>query len=148
MIRRKNTTVLPKEQITILSRQDREKQLLLDQLKRTPIIQIACEKVGVARATYYRWRQGDKQFCQAADEALQEGVLLVNDMAESQLLSAMRDGNFAAVTYWLKHHHPSYKTKVEMNAFIEHRNAPLTSEQKTMVRQALKLAGIGKKLKT
>ncbi|PIR51714.1 hypothetical protein COU77_04305 [Candidatus Peregrinibacteria bacterium CG10_big_fil_rev_8_21_14_0_10_49_16] len=133
---------LPKEQITIKVRQRREKELLLEQMKRTPIIQIACEKIGVSRASYYRWRQADREFCKAADAALQEGVLLVNDMAESQLLSAMRDGNLGAVTYWLKHHHPSYKTKVEMNAFIEHRNAPLTPEQKAMVKRALKLGGL------
>jgi len=72
-----------KEQITILSRQDREKQILLEQLKRTPIVEFACQKVGIARATYYRWRQDDERFRKDADTALQEGVLLVNDMAES-----------------------------------------------------------------
>jgi predicted DNA binding protein len=138
----KITLPLPKEQITIKARQHREKELLLEQLKKTPIIQIACEKVGVSRSTYYRWRQADKEFCEAADDAQQEGVLLVNDMAESQLLSAMRDGNLGAVMYWLKHHHPSYTTKVEMKALVEHRNTPLTPEQKEMVKKALKLGGI------
>lgn len=142
MIRRRNSTVLPKEQITILSRQDREKQLLLDQLKKTPIVEFACQKVGVARATYYRWRQADREFCQAADGALQEGVLLVNDMMESQLLTAARDGNLGAVMYWLKHHHPSYKTKIEMNAIVEHHDTPLSPEQKAMLKRALQLGSL------
>ncbi len=132
----------PKEQITIITRQDREKQLLLDQLKKTPIVEFACQKVGIARATYYRWRQVDKKFCQAADAALQEGVLLVNDMMESQLLSAARDGNLGAVMYWLKHNHPSYKTRVEMNAIVEHRDTPLTPELKARVKRALQLGGL------
>lgn len=36
--------------------------------------------------TYYRWREEDPEFTKQADLALAEGVALVNDMAESQLL--------------------------------------------------------------
>lgn len=142
MIRRKNASIVPVEQVTVLQRQEREKKLMLEQLRKTPIVQIACEKMGIARWTYYRWRKEDPEFRRVSDEALQEGTALVNDMAESQLLASLRDGNFAAVTFWLKHHHPSYSTKLEMKAIVEHRDAPLTPEQETQIRRALKMAGI------
>ena len=44
---------------TIEKRQSKNKEQLLEILKKTPIVQIACEKAGVGRATYYRWRKDD-----------------------------------------------------------------------------------------
>lgn len=90
-------------------RQAKNKELLLEELKKRPIVQYACEKLGIGRATYYRWRTEDPQFAEKADQALREGSLLVNDMAESQLMSAIRDKNLTAIIFWLKNHHPSYK---------------------------------------
>ena len=125
-----------------MQRLEREKKLMLEQLRKTPVVQIACEKMGIARWTYYRWRKEDRAFLEASDEALRDGTAFINDMAESHLLANLRDGNLAAVMYWLKHHHPSYSTKLEMKAIVEHRNAPLTPEQEAQIRRALKMAGI------
>ena len=47
---------------TIRERMKKEKELIIKQLKKTPIVQLACEKTGVGRATYYRWRKVDKRF--------------------------------------------------------------------------------------
>lgn len=127
---------------SIEKRQNQNKQSLIDQLKRTPIIQIACEKAGVGRATYYRWRKEDEQFAKDADDALEEGSSLINDMAESQLLSAIRDKNLGAIIFWLKHHHSSYATKVEVTARLKADNETLTPEQEALVTKALKLAGL------
>ena len=41
----------------ILKRQKKEKLLLIEQLSKYPVVQVACEKTGVSRATYYRWRE-------------------------------------------------------------------------------------------
>lgn len=127
---------------TITKRQTKEKELLLEQLKRTPIVQFACEKIGVARATYYRWRKDDQEFANQADGALFEGSQLINDMAESQILSAIRDKNMTAIIYWLNHHHPSYATKMEIIAKLKTDNEQLTPEQEALVKNALKLAGL------
>lgn len=127
---------------TIEKRQIKEKGALLEQLKKTPIVQIACEKSGIGRATYYRWRQEDKKFAEMADEALLEGSLLVNDMAESQLMSAIRDKNLGAIIFWLKHHHPNYTTRVEVTARLKSDNETLTSEQEALVTKALQLAAL------
>lgn len=118
------------------------KQVLLDQLRKTPIIQIACEKSGIGRATYYRWRKEDKKFTKESDQALLDGSLLVNDMAESQLMSAIRDKNLTAIIFWLKHHHSNYATKVEVTAALKQPKETLTPEQQETVKKALKLSGI------
>lgn len=126
----------------IVKRQQKDKALLIDQLKRTPIIQLACEKSGIARATYYRWTNQDPDFARLASEALLEGAALVNDIAESQLMSAIRDKNLTAIIFWLKHHHPIYATKVEVTARLKADNEVLTAEQEELVTKALKLAAL------
>jgi len=100
---------------TIIKRQVKRKKLLLDLLKKTPIIQFACEKSGISRATYYRWRQEDKEFVELSNQALSEGILLINDMAEAQLISLIKEKNVAALFFWLKHHHYTYSPKIEIS---------------------------------
>ncbi len=121
---------------------DKNKELLIEQLKKTPIIQVSCEKVGIGRATFYRWKQEDQDFATRADEALLEGSSLVNDVAESQLMSAIRDKNLTAIIFWLKHHHQAYATKVEVTARLKADNEVLTHEQEALVTRALKLAAL------
>lgn len=120
-------------------RQRKEKTILLENLKKTPIVHIACEKSGVGRATYYRWRKEDAEFCKLADEALVEGEALITDLSESQLISLIKDRKFPAVHLWLRHHHPKYGDKIEVvNRTVE--PDTLTLEQEATVKEALKLA--------
>lgn len=125
----------------IEARQAKSKELLLEILKKTPIVQIACEKAGVGRASYYRWRKEDPEFAQQTDQALLDGSLLVNDMAESQLMSAIKDKNMTAIIFWLKHHHPAYLTKVEITSGNKVEDA-LNPEQQDVVKKALIMAGL------
>jgi hypothetical protein len=125
---------------TIEKRQSKNKVLLLEQLKKTPIVQIACEKAGVGRATYYRWRKEDAGFTQTSDQAFLDGSLLVNDMAESQLISGIKDKNMTSIIFWLKHHHPAYLTRVEISSGSQEEK--LSSEEQDSVKKALIMAGI------
>lgn len=118
-----------------------EKQLLIEQLKKTPVVQVACEKIGIGRATFYRWKNDDEKFSAAVNEAISDGNGLVNDMAESQLMSAIRDKNLTAIIFWLRNHHPLYATRVEVTAKLKH-DEELTQEQEELVMKALKLASI------
>ena len=34
----------------------------LDELRKVPIVQVACEKTGLSRNSIYRWRKEDKDF--------------------------------------------------------------------------------------
>lgn len=128
-------------QITVRDRIKVEQDLLIEQLKKTPVVQVACEKCGVGRSTYYRWRKEDAEFTQLSDQALLDGSLLVNDMAESQLMSAIKDKNMTAIIFWLKHHHPAYLTKVEITS-SQIKDPMLTAEQEDAVKKALLMAGI------
>ncbi len=118
---------------------DKLENSLIEQLKQTPIIQIACKKIGISRATYYRWRK-NKEFAKNADTALAEGLLLINDLAESQLLSAIQDKNMTGIIFWLKHRHPSYGNRLEITGHLKHSENDLTREEKALVKKALKLA--------
>ncbi|MBI4118581.1 MAG: hypothetical protein HY455_03545 [Parcubacteria group bacterium] len=84
---------------------------IVRQLQITPIPQIACERTGVSRATYYRWRTNDVVFSRAADHALEAGRFFVNDVIESQLIRKAKNGDGASQRYWLSHNHPKYSKK-------------------------------------
>ncbi|HVM73342.1 MAG TPA: hypothetical protein VMU13_00475 [Candidatus Paceibacterota bacterium] len=126
---------------TIEDRQSKEKAALLEQLKKTPIVHIACEKAGVGRATYYRWRGEDAQFRKQADAALTEGEALITDMSESQLITLIKEKNFSAIHLWLRQHHPKYANRVEITERVSVSD-DLTPEQKKIVEEALRLANL------
>ena len=118
---------------------DKIKTLVLEELKRIPIVQIACDKVGIGRATYYRWRKEDPAFTKDSEDALLDGSWFINDMAESRLISAIKDANISAITYWLKHHHAAYANKLEVIARDGYTEEALTPEEQRVVDQALRL---------
>jgi len=113
----------------------------LEQLRKIPIVQVACEKVGLSRNSVYRWRNDDEEFREQMETALAEGEALVNDMSESQLLSMIKDKNWSAISFWLRHRNPKFKDKVEVTTKIE-RDEKLTPEQEAVVRRALELGSL------
>ena len=114
----------------------------LIELAKVPIVQVACEKTDLSRNTVYRWRREDTSFAKKMDQALLDGVALVNDMSESQLLTLIKEKNFPAVRFWLNKRHPAYKDKIEVTTKED--IEALTPSQAKIVRQALKLASITK----
>lgn len=112
----------------------------MEELARIPIIQVACEKTGLSRNSVYRWRKEDIAFSKRMDEALAEGVALVNDMSESQLLNLIKEKNWPAISFWLKHRNDNYKNKLEITTKDDPEE--LTPAQARVVKQALKLAKI------
>lgn len=137
---------MSKNKDVIDARKSREQAMLLEQLRKMPIVQIACEKAGVSRATYYRWKKEDEIFAKVAEEALSDGTALVSDMAESQLLSQIRDNNLGAIMYWLKHRNPNYNTKLEVTAKIRMQDEALTPEQRALIEKAIELSALGGEL--
>lgn len=116
----------------------RIKNTFLEQLRKVPIIQVACEKVDISRNSIYRWRKGDKKFCKQMDEALSDGEALINDMSENQLISLIMDKNFPAVSFWLKHRNSKFRDRVEVTN-INTNPEKLSPKQEALVREALKL---------
>ena len=119
-------------------KKDKSQAPFLLELEKVPIVQIACEKTGVSRNSVYRWRKEDKEFSRKMDEALANGISFVNDMSESQLLSLIKDKSYQALSFWLRHRHDAYKTKVEVTGRITTVDE-LTEEQEKIVRKALSM---------
>ncbi len=110
------------------------------ELAKVPIVQVACEKTGLSRNSVYRWKKEDPKFAKRMDQALADGVALVNDMSESQLLTMIKEKNWPAISFWLKHRNDNYKSKIEITTKEE--SEEMTPSEKKAVRNALKLASI------
>lgn len=115
---------------------------ILGELRNIPIVQVVCEKTGISRNTFYKWKRTDKKFEQQVEEAMIEGEKFVNDMSESQLLQLIKEKKFLAIQFWLRHRHPKFKNKLEVTAKII--DETLTQEQEDVVRNALSMVNQNK----
>lgn len=98
----------------------KQKQSLLEILEKYPIVQLACVKSGISRATYYRWCEEDDVFLEQAQSQLQKGKLLVNDMAESNILLWIKNADLRATMYWLNNNHSGYSHKpIQQNIIFQ-----------------------------
>ena len=111
-----------------------------EELRKVPIVQVACEKTGLSRNSVYRWKREDKEFSKKMDQAMADGVAFVNDMSESQLLTMIKEKNWSAISFWLKHRNDNYKNKIEITTKEDFEE--LTPEQEKIVREALELASL------
>lgn len=138
---KKNKTEKRLETLAVKTKQ--QKQAFLEQLPKYPVVQVACEKSGVGRSTYYAWRK-DKEFAKLADEAIKSGTYFINDMAESKLIQNIQSGNNTAIIFWLKNHHGSYNERI----VHEHEHTlELEDEDKKAIAKALINIGLGNILK-
>ncbi len=127
------------EKTSIGERRKKDTETLIEALKEMPIVQLACKRAGVSRATYYRWRQEDGAFRRESDDALTQGCEYVNDMSESQVIALIKEKKMPAISLWLKHHHPKYGAKRKPYAPMSEED-DLTDEEKRIVLEALSLA--------
>lgn len=81
----------------------------LIEIRKTPIVQAVCEKLGISRQTYYRWREESSTFREEADRALAQGEEMVNDVAESTVLRGIQNQDKAWTSFWLDRRHPKFK---------------------------------------
>lgn len=123
-------------------KKNKVKNAFLEQLRKIPIVTVACEKVGVSRNSVYRWKNEDEEFSKEMEVALADGEALVNDMSESQLLSLIQEKNWSAISFWLRHRNPKFRERIEIDARINNLTEKLTPEQESIVREALRLAAL------
>lgn len=100
----------------------RTKEKFLEELRKTPIVQVVCEKLGVSRNTYYRWVKEDLGYEIEATKALSEGEAVVNDVAESNVLRGIQNQDKDYTKYWLGHRNPRFKpalTKRQVNVVYD-----------------------------
>ena len=77
----------------------------------TGIVTIACQRKGIARATFYNWLNSDPEFRKKVEEIKKEQIGVVED----RLLKAILEDNISAIIFYLKSKHPEYKTKTEVS---------------------------------
>lgn len=118
---------------------EKDKKVFLENLKKIPIIQASCERSNVSRASVYRWRKEDKEFAKMMEDALDEGEALINDLGEGQLIGLMKDKNFSAVRFWLNHRHAKFRDRMEVTTKQE-KQEELTPEQEALMKKALQMA--------
>lgn len=87
------------------------KDMIVEELKMIPIAQHACKKMGISRSTFYRWCDEDPAFAQSCQVALISGEDSINELAESQLIIKIKQGDQRSIVYWLSHHKAEYKNK-------------------------------------
>jgi len=109
MPRKKLTKV---EQIGVATKALKTK--LVQELKEIPIPTFVCQKLGVPKATYYKWKQTDSAFQEACDEAVMRGKLNVNDLAKSKLIKLINDGDYRSISFWLKHNDPDFNPRLTL----------------------------------
>ncbi len=113
---------------------------LIKELSEMPIVQFVCRKVGISRATYYRWRKEDRRFTITTNKALLEGSFHINDLAESQLICLIKEKNMPAINFWLRHHHKAYSNKIQL--ILSEEDEILDEEQKELLEEALLLSSV------
>lgn len=109
----------------------------LEELKKIPVIQVACERTGISRMTYYRWTKQSKTFKKEVEEAMKVGNEVVCDVAETQILNLVKDGEFGAAKFLLQSLSKKYSAKVEVKHQVE--DLELSEIQKQKVAETLKI---------
>jgi hypothetical protein len=101
----------------------RKAKLFLEELRKTPVVNAVCKQVDISRNTVYRWLKEDPEFRQEYEECLSHGIDNVNDLAVSQVINKIKQGDTGMTKYWLSHNHYGYMRKQDM---------PIKQEPKTL----------------
>ena len=114
-----------------MTRITEQKKELLTQFRKNPVLQSVCHRAGISRSTVYRWMGEDPTFYNLVKRAQNEGNEFVADMAKSQVIKQISEGNLTASFFWLKtrkkeefaesvlHEHRLIKDTVELGPDLE-----------------------------
>jgi len=94
-----------------VEKNEKAKKRVIEELMNVPIVLHACKSAGVARSTYYRWINEDKLFANDCDDAMKPGIDAISDIAEVQLINAIKQGDHKSIVYWLRHHKETYSDR-------------------------------------
>jgi hypothetical protein len=111
------------------------KKKMLEALQENHIVLAACRKTGISKSSFYRWCQDDPAFAAEAGAAIQEGIDLVNDAAESNVVVGIKNQDKDLTKFWLTHRHPAYADKIKIES--EKPDDPLTPEEEEKMLKGL-----------
>lgn len=92
-------------------KRDRQKRRFIEALAAQGTVYHAAQAAGVSRWTAYRWRQGDHEFAELWDEAIENAV----DAVESVIYQQAVGGNTLAAIFYLKAHRPKYRDRLNID---------------------------------
>ena len=102
-----------------MDKSDTRKKQLIEALERSlGVVTTACKQVNVARSTYYKWMDEDKEFKREVDDIANIAI----DFAESQLHKQIRDGNTSATIFYLK-------TKGKARGYVERQEIEMAEKR-------------------
>ena len=117
----------------------KQKEVLLEHLRTVPIVEVACKKGGISRATFYRWCNDDEEFKTEVDNAKVDGVENINDMSEAQLITLIKEKKYQAIALWLKNNHHRFMSEDKRDLIRKvQKKAELNLQQKELLKEALK----------
>lgn len=87
----------------------RLEKTFLEELAKTSIVQIACNKVNLTRQTISRWKKEDPKFKRKFEEARKLGEESVCDLAESKMIERIKQGDRKSGEFYLIHHKKEYR---------------------------------------
>lgn len=97
---------------TLAEETRKNKERFLEQLRKHPVVEVACRQSSVGRSTVYKWLDEDEEFTESFTMAKTQGKIFMCDMTESLLIKAASEGNMTAIIFFLKNNHPDYADKV------------------------------------
>ena len=107
---------MEKKPSSIEARIKRQQDKLVEFLAESGNVSFACKRAGVSRDTYYRWRYED-EFAMQADISIASGKEFVNDLAHSQLIRNIQNGDMGAIKFQLGNCHDDYLPKKSVQAY-------------------------------
>lgn len=132
-----------KKRLATLAKKTTEQKVdILEHLAKCCIVQLACERAGIGRSTYYKWLSEDKEFKELADKAINAGRAYLNDIAFSGLLKKLQEGNMTGLIFWLKNNHPWFAEKIRHEHRLIDGDRILTEEQREQIVRAYRISGI------
>jgi len=115
---------------------------LAEELEKAPIIQIACDKFGISRNTFYRWMKEDEEFLARINEAMSLGTGMVSDVALSNVLEGIKRKDAMYTKYWLSHKHSDFRKpfvfKVDSDDYIAHFRSIMEGVKQRQIEQSIR----------
>ena len=116
-----------------------DKKAFLEYYEQSMSVVAAALKLGIHRATFYKWYNADKEFAKKFVVLRKSKVQYVRDQLEVLITT----GNLKAIMFFLQHNAPEYTNKLNLipgGAWEDEakEKRKLTTEQRTLIRAALK----------
>jgi transposase len=92
-----------------MARNSQTSEKFLEVLETTPFIHHASKKVGIGRATIYRWMKDHPEFKKKVEKAMSRGRDNLVELAESVLVKKIHKEDLGAVKYFLSHNSKRYR---------------------------------------